>query len=413
MPRDSNGVYSLPAGNPVVTLTPITSTWANSTLDDVATALTNSLDRAGSGGMTGPLKLSNGSSGAPALSWVTEPTSGLYRNAAGDFRYSISASDRLAVTAALFSVTTSQLAGPGGTALLPGYTFTTDPDTGLFSSGANQFDLVNGGVSTVSVTGAGLFNVVGSAANPSYSFMGDGDTGMYHGGANELDFSTNGINRYTIGVSAISSFLSHRFTDGLVGTPAITFESDLNTGIWRGASDQIDFSCGGVDTLVVGTAGLFNISGSAANPAYSFQGDGNLGIYRIGADNLGLSTAGVLRVNVDSAGTLFYTTASAAREVGFRGGELRVGSSLTLVQTDNGRVIRCDGTGVTVPALAEGTIITVINGTGGSITLTRSGITLFTSGTTTDSNKTVPVTGVVTLVWYSGTTNVVATGVFS
>lgn len=109
MPRDSNGTYSLPAGNPVVTLTTIASTWANSTLGDIATALTGSLARDGSGGMSGPLKLTNGLIGAPALSWATEPTSGLYRNAAGDFRYSISSNDVFQLSSALINATTAEL----------------------------------------------------------------------------------------------------------------------------------------------------------------------------------------------------------------------------------------------------------------------------------------------------------------
>ena len=36
----SNGTYSLASGNPVVTGTTISSTWANNTLNDIATALT-------------------------------------------------------------------------------------------------------------------------------------------------------------------------------------------------------------------------------------------------------------------------------------------------------------------------------------------------------------------------------------
>lgn len=43
MSRNGNGTYSLPAGNPVVTGTTISSTWANNTLGDIATALTQSL----------------------------------------------------------------------------------------------------------------------------------------------------------------------------------------------------------------------------------------------------------------------------------------------------------------------------------------------------------------------------------
>lgn len=47
MSRNGSGVYSLPAGNPVVTLTAISTSWANSTLTDIANELTNSIDKGG------------------------------------------------------------------------------------------------------------------------------------------------------------------------------------------------------------------------------------------------------------------------------------------------------------------------------------------------------------------------------
>jgi microcystin-dependent protein len=59
MPRNNQGVYTLPAGNPVVPGTLIETTWANPTMSDIAAALTGSLPRDGSAGMTGPLILSN------------------------------------------------------------------------------------------------------------------------------------------------------------------------------------------------------------------------------------------------------------------------------------------------------------------------------------------------------------------
>lgn len=83
MPRDSNGNYTLPAGNPVVTATPVSSTWANNTLNDVATALTGSLSRSGDGSMLGPLELDSGTVGAPGLSFAAETGLGLYRSSAG------------------------------------------------------------------------------------------------------------------------------------------------------------------------------------------------------------------------------------------------------------------------------------------------------------------------------------------
>jgi hypothetical protein len=57
MSRNGSGVYSLPAGNPVVTNTTISSTWANNTMTDIATALTGSVAADGQTPMTGNLDL--------------------------------------------------------------------------------------------------------------------------------------------------------------------------------------------------------------------------------------------------------------------------------------------------------------------------------------------------------------------
>jgi hypothetical protein len=57
MSRNGSGTYTLPAGNPVVAGTTITSAWANSTLTDIATALTGSVAADGQTPMTGTLNL--------------------------------------------------------------------------------------------------------------------------------------------------------------------------------------------------------------------------------------------------------------------------------------------------------------------------------------------------------------------
>jgi len=59
MSRNGSGTYTLPAGNPVVTGTTISSTWANSTLTDLATAMTGSLASDGQTTATGNLKMGN------------------------------------------------------------------------------------------------------------------------------------------------------------------------------------------------------------------------------------------------------------------------------------------------------------------------------------------------------------------
>ena len=56
MSRNGNGQFNLVAGNPVVTATTISSTWANNTLSDIANALTQSIAADGQTTITGPLK---------------------------------------------------------------------------------------------------------------------------------------------------------------------------------------------------------------------------------------------------------------------------------------------------------------------------------------------------------------------
>jgi hypothetical protein len=59
MSRNGSGVYNLPAGNPVVAGTTITSSWANNTMNDVASALTGSLAADGQTPATGNLNMAN------------------------------------------------------------------------------------------------------------------------------------------------------------------------------------------------------------------------------------------------------------------------------------------------------------------------------------------------------------------
>jgi hypothetical protein len=90
--RNSSGTYSLPSSyNPVVTHTTIGSVGYNATQADVASEITNSLDRNGRGAMLAPLQLSNGTASLPSLTFASDPDSGLYRAGAGDIRMQVDA----------------------------------------------------------------------------------------------------------------------------------------------------------------------------------------------------------------------------------------------------------------------------------------------------------------------------------
>jgi hypothetical protein len=57
MSRNGSGTFNLTAGNPVVTATTISSTWANNTLSDIANGLTQSVSADGQTPITGALQM--------------------------------------------------------------------------------------------------------------------------------------------------------------------------------------------------------------------------------------------------------------------------------------------------------------------------------------------------------------------
>jgi hypothetical protein len=59
MSRNGSGTYNLPAGNPVVTGTTITSSWANTTMQNIADGLTQSVASDGQTPMSGALNMAN------------------------------------------------------------------------------------------------------------------------------------------------------------------------------------------------------------------------------------------------------------------------------------------------------------------------------------------------------------------
>jgi hypothetical protein len=119
MPRNASGTYTLPAGNPVVTGTLIESTWANDTLGDLASAMTDSLSRDGEGGMTAALRVVDGTVSAPGLAFVNETGSGLYRTGAGDYSFAVLGTQKMRITSSGVDVTANTFSVTSSTAYYP------------------------------------------------------------------------------------------------------------------------------------------------------------------------------------------------------------------------------------------------------------------------------------------------------
>jgi hypothetical protein len=142
MSRNGSGTYTLPAGNPVVTGTTISTTWANNTLNDIAATLTDSVAADGQTPMTGDLDLNSNK--------IVNLSPATFAGDAVEYSQLVAASST--------SVTIT-----GGT--INGTTIgATTPASGRFTTLEATSTLTVGGISTF--TGNGSFNGTGALKVP-------------------------------------------------------------------------------------------------------------------------------------------------------------------------------------------------------------------------------------------------------
>lgn len=185
MARNASGTYSLPSGNPVVTQTAISSTWANTTLNDIATEITDSLSRSGEGGMLVALQLADGTVGAPSLTFASELSSGLFRNGAQDVRLAVGGQARIIERSGSGNValefSSNQVAAEASDAFLfnTSVTRTAGNLLNVTNNASSRFRVQYNGTA---VLGEGLASGTavlfkGGAANGAITILGNRDVG--------------------------------------------------------------------------------------------------------------------------------------------------------------------------------------------------------------------------------------------
>jgi uncharacterized protein YdeI (BOF family) len=185
MSRDGSGNYTLPVGNPVISGTIITSTWANDTMNDIAAEMTGSLSRNGQGGMLAVLGIIDGTGAAPGLQCINETNTGLYRFMANDIRMSVGGNDIQAWTATSFiSFVRGTFTGPNPDLISVDSALTTgasDPGSGqhIAYGSSNIQSKVNGataGVLFLNSLGGDIFygGVPGGSPATDHIFFSEG-----------------------------------------------------------------------------------------------------------------------------------------------------------------------------------------------------------------------------------------------
>ncbi len=323
MPRNGSGLYSLPAGNPVVTGTIISSTTHNNTMSDIASEMTNSVDKDGQTVLTGIID-HNGNNivldtdGDTLLDLGTDDQVGITIAGADDFLFlanifralsgSVLETNTINETTAGSGVTIDSVVLKNNTVLagtlLLGAGSVTD------SSGAVSFG--NENLSTTGTVGTGALTAAsitsgGAVLSDTDSTDSIGSTAVrwLKGWFDTLTAGTLTIGSGSITDSsgAVSFGNENLSTTGTVGTGALTAASITSGGAVLSDTDSTDsigstgvrWLKGWFDTLTAGTLTIGSGSIVDSSGAISF---GNENLSTTGTAATGALTASdSIRVN--------------------------------------------------------------------------------------------------------------------
>jgi hypothetical protein len=194
-----------------------------------------------------------------------------------------------------------------------------DDISGSFNSSTTSFPLLVSGAAPVPFpinSNQCLISVAGVVQRPDDS----GTEGFRISGGNIIFSSAPSTGADFFGVILAGADyvnVGANFPSGSAAVPSITFDSDLDTGIYNSAANQVSITTAGTERLRIDSAGQIEAVslGTAAAPSFSFTTDPNTGIYSPGADQVAISTNGTGRLFIDSSGRVLVGTSSARNNI--------------------------------------------------------------------------------------------------
>ena len=218
----------------------------------------------------------------------------------------------------------------------------TDKDTVVVHDGA-----LAGGHPMLKQDGSNSALALGSAGTPSLKFTGDPNTGIYSPGADQVSVATGGTERLRIDASGQIEAVSL----GTAAAPTFSWTGDPNTGIYSPGADQVAISTNGTGRLFIQSNGVvrspigFEIG---SDPSYIYQGNSDQLVIRVGADgpyaefaDLGSS---ILRFG-NTSGPLVFTANATERMRLDSSGRLGLGTSSPSFTLDVTGTFRSTGEG--------------------------------------------------------------------
>lgn len=283
MARNGSGVYTLPAGNPVVTGTTISSTWANNTLNDLGNAMTASLAY---DGQTVPVAnlpmggyIHTGVGNATAR--TNYPSAGQVQDSALTYLTSITGTDTIVATAPV--TMSAYAAGQTFRFIAAGTNATTSVTININGIGAKNItkngatalgigDIVSGSVVVINYDGT-QFQITSTASSGNFTNLSASGTVTFSGtGAVQLTSGTTaqqpvsptaGMIRYN---TTTNSFEGYNGTSwGLIGgtnsttlgywqnAQSITANSSIDVGYSASSAGPITIASGITVTVPSGS----------------------------------------------------------------------------------------------------------------------------------------------------------------
>ena len=203
----------------------------------------------------------------------------------------------------------TQLLVASGSAADPGIAFALDLDNGFYLDGADSIGVSAGGAEIANFDSVGIrmrnsaqfVGDSGAIGAPSIAFNGDLNTGILHDGSlGEVALVATGVETMRFNGTAADGLLLWRGGDGAVGTPAISFSNDTNTGFYSSAADTISISAGGSLAANIDIGGIEVLNGTSVAPSYSFINDTGTGMFLTGVGFLEFAVGGVDQLQINA-----------------------------------------------------------------------------------------------------------------
>jgi hypothetical protein len=176
----------------------------------------------------------------------------------GDLRYIKKAGD---TATGLISFANGLVSSDGTAATPQGISFISDPNTGVYSAGADQIGFSTGGtnrltLSTTTVTSTLPIQVPSTASITNCGLqVGLANTGLQYN-AGVLYFGLGGTQMMRYQAAQIYSSTPHNFTNGSAATPAICSSSYQTTGVYWAAGPILNFTVGGTQRANISTTAV-------------------------------------------------------------------------------------------------------------------------------------------------------------